>query len=99
MLYVAAAEGAAAARAAAARAAAARAAAAAAGGDEAGGGAAGDNVGGGGAVGGGGGSGRCPAGHPLRRRSGEDAGLRCDGGCGRLLRRGAAGWCCDQGKI
>ena len=39
---------------------------------------------------------RCLAGHHMHRRETGAAGLTCDGGCGRALRRGTGWWCCDE---
>lgn len=39
---------------------------------------------------------RCQAGHGMRRRETDAAGLTCDGGCERALRRGSRWWCCDE---
>ena len=39
---------------------------------------------------------RCQAGHRMGRREVDAAGLTCDGGCGRALRRGSGWWCCDE---
>ena len=39
---------------------------------------------------------RCQAGHAMHRRETGAAGLTCDGGCGRALRRGTKGWCCVE---
>ena len=39
---------------------------------------------------------RCQAGHCMHRRGTGAAGLTCDGGCGRALRRGTGWWCCDE---
>ena len=39
---------------------------------------------------------RCQAGHTMCRRATEAAGLTCDGGCGRALRRADEWWCCEQ---
>ena len=38
----------------------------------------------------------CPQGHPMALCDIGAAGLRCDGGCGRPLRRGSSWWCCEQ---
>ena len=38
---------------------------------------------------------RCEAGHVLTWRVEGAAGLRCDGGCGRGIRRGAGWWSCE----
>ena len=39
---------------------------------------------------------RCQVGHTLERCRAGGAGLRCDGGCGRALRRGAWRWSCEE---
>ena len=39
---------------------------------------------------------RCPAGHELLPCQGGSEGLRCDGGCGRALRRSARRWSCEK---
>ena len=38
---------------------------------------------------------RCNAGHALTWRDEGAAGLECDGGCGRGIRRGAGWWSCE----
>ena len=36
----------------------------------------------------------CHNGHVMERCAADAAGLRCDGGCGRRIGRGAEWWCC-----
>ena len=38
----------------------------------------------------------CPQGHSMALCDSGAAGLRCDGGCGRPLKRGASWWCCER---
>ena len=39
---------------------------------------------------------RCPEGHEMVLSRVGGAGLVCDGGCGRSIRRGGAWWSCEE---